>query len=158
MLSELSEWFWQERLWFPKGLGWADLEDREGRVYAKARDLWVALPIALLFLIVRQLFERSVRLAWCYYSLSTRLWPTKGAISRGFKSITSKILSRHRCVNIIIYPLIQTALIIFDHILVLYYLHQGRRWRDSRRVCLSGCWQNKMEKLCPGLDGVFRKC
>lgn len=62
MLSELSEWFWQERLWFPKGLGWADLEDREGRVYAKARDLWVALPIALLFLIVRQLFERSVKL------------------------------------------------------------------------------------------------
>lgn len=62
MLSELSEWFWQERLWFPKGLGWADLEDRDGRVYAKARDLWVALPIALSFLIIRQLFERSVRL------------------------------------------------------------------------------------------------
>lgn len=62
MLSELSEWFWQERLWFPEGLGWADLEDRDGRVYAKARDLWVALPIALLFLIVRQLFERSVQL------------------------------------------------------------------------------------------------
>lgn len=59
-MSELSEWFWQERLWFPVGLGWADLEDREGRVYAKARDLWVALPIALLFLIVRQIFERSV--------------------------------------------------------------------------------------------------
>lgn len=62
MLSELSEWFWQERLWFPKGLGWADLEDRDGRVYAKAHDLWVALPIALLFLIIRQLFERSVQL------------------------------------------------------------------------------------------------
>lgn len=62
MLSELSEWFWQERLWFPKGLGWADLEDRDGRVYAKARDLWVALPIALIFLIIRQLFERSVQL------------------------------------------------------------------------------------------------
>lgn len=62
MLSGLSEWFWQEWLWFPKGLGWADLEDRDGRVYAKAHDLWVALPIALLFLIVRQLFERSVQL------------------------------------------------------------------------------------------------
>lgn len=59
-MSELSEWFWQERLWFPEGLGWADLEDRDGRVYAKARDLWVALPIALLFLIIRQIFERSV--------------------------------------------------------------------------------------------------
>ncbi|TMS10423.1 Ceramide synthase 2 [Larimichthys crocea] len=60
MLSALSEWFWQERLWFPEGLGWADLEDRDGRVYAKARDLWVALPIALIFLIVRQIFERAV--------------------------------------------------------------------------------------------------
>uniref|UniRef100_A0A8C6TJ25 Ceramide synthase 2b n=1 Tax=Neogobius melanostomus TaxID=47308 RepID=A0A8C6TJ25_9GOBI len=60
MLSELSEWFWQERLWFPKGLGWADLEDRDGRVYAKGRDLWVALPIAVSFLIIRQIFERTV--------------------------------------------------------------------------------------------------
>lgn len=60
MLSVLSEWFWQERLWFPKGLGWTDLEDRDGRVYAKARDLWVALPLALVFLIIRQIFERSV--------------------------------------------------------------------------------------------------
>uniref|UniRef100_A0A3B3ZXF9 Uncharacterized protein n=1 Tax=Periophthalmus magnuspinnatus TaxID=409849 RepID=A0A3B3ZXF9_9GOBI len=60
MLSDLSEWFWQERLWFPKGLGWADLEDRDGRVYAKARDLWVALPIAVAFLIIRQIFERTV--------------------------------------------------------------------------------------------------
>uniref|UniRef100_A0A8D0CXP4 Ceramide synthase 2 n=1 Tax=Sander lucioperca TaxID=283035 RepID=A0A8D0CXP4_SANLU len=60
MLSGLSEWFWQERLWFPEGLGWADLEDRDGRVYAKAHDLWVALPIALVFLIVRQIFERTV--------------------------------------------------------------------------------------------------
>ncbi|KAI9533240.1 Ceramide synthase 2 [Dissostichus eleginoides] len=60
MLSGLSDWFWQEQLWFPKGLGWADLEDRDERVYAKAQDLWVALPIALIFLIIRQIFERTV--------------------------------------------------------------------------------------------------
>lgn len=60
MLTQLSEWFWQEQLWFPEGLGWADLEDRDGRVYAKASDLWVALPIAIMFLIIRQIFERSV--------------------------------------------------------------------------------------------------
>ncbi|XP_051999372.1 ceramide synthase 2-like [Xyrauchen texanus] len=60
MLEGLSEVFWQERLWFPEGLGWADLEDRDGRVYAKARDLWVALPIALMFLVIRQIFERVV--------------------------------------------------------------------------------------------------
>ncbi|XP_034029548.1 aryl hydrocarbon receptor nuclear translocator-like [Thalassophryne amazonica] len=60
MLSELSEWFWQEWLWFPEGLGWADLEDRDGRVYAKGCDLWVALPIALVFLIIRQIFESTM--------------------------------------------------------------------------------------------------
>lgn len=71
MLSELSEWFWQERLWFPEGLGWADLEDKDGRIYAKGGDLWVALPIALMFLVVRQIFERSAHftfcLAWCVF-------------------------------------------------------------------------------------------
>ncbi|XP_026084633.1 ceramide synthase 2-like isoform X2 [Carassius auratus] len=60
MLEWVSEVFWQERLWFPEGLGWADLEDRDGQVYAKARDLWVALPIAVLFLVIRQVFERYV--------------------------------------------------------------------------------------------------
>ncbi|CAL8247273.1 unnamed protein product [Lota lota] len=62
MLQELSDWFWQERLWFPEGLGWADLEDQDGRIYAKGQDLWVALPIALAFLIIRQIFERMVAL------------------------------------------------------------------------------------------------
>ncbi|XP_072535985.1 ceramide synthase 2 [Salminus brasiliensis] len=60
MLEWLSDIFWQEHLWFPKGLGWADLEDRDGRVYAKARDLWVVLPMALLFLVIRQIFEKTV--------------------------------------------------------------------------------------------------
>lgn len=60
MLEWLSEVFWQERLWFPEGLGWADLEDRDGRVYAKPRDLWVAVPIAIMFLVIRQVFERWV--------------------------------------------------------------------------------------------------
>ncbi|KAL0985214.1 hypothetical protein UPYG_G00154170 [Umbra pygmaea] len=60
MASSLSAWFWNERLWFPEGLGWADLEDKDGRVYAKASDLWVALPIALIFLVIRQIFEKFV--------------------------------------------------------------------------------------------------
>lgn len=58
MLKWLSEVFWQDHLWFPAGMGWADLED--GQVYAKPRDLWVAVPIAIMFLIVRQVFERWV--------------------------------------------------------------------------------------------------
>lgn len=60
MVTRLSEWFWQERLWFPEGLGWADLQDQDGRVYAKASDLWVTVPLALCFLLVRRVFERTV--------------------------------------------------------------------------------------------------
>ncbi|XP_061109861.1 ceramide synthase 2-like [Conger conger] len=60
MVTWLSDWFWQERLWFPEGLGWADLEDRDGQVYAKTADLWVTIPLALCFLLVRQVFERTV--------------------------------------------------------------------------------------------------
>ncbi|XP_023685818.1 ceramide synthase 2-like isoform X2 [Paramormyrops kingsleyae] len=60
MLAWLSDCFWQERLWFPEGLGWKDLQDRDGRVYAKVEDLWVVIPLALGFLIVRQIFERTV--------------------------------------------------------------------------------------------------
>ncbi|CAB1351288.1 unnamed protein product, partial [Coregonus sp. 'balchen'] len=35
MLTWLSDWVWQDRLWFPAGLGWADLKDRDGLVFAK---------------------------------------------------------------------------------------------------------------------------
>lgn len=57
MLQTLYSAFWWERLWLPANLTWADLQDRDGRVYAKAADLCVTLPLALLFLVVRQLFE-----------------------------------------------------------------------------------------------------
>ncbi|KAG8509236.1 Ceramide synthase 2 [Galemys pyrenaicus] len=60
MLQTLYDYFWWERLWLPVNLTWADLEDRDGRVYAKASDLYVTLPLALLFLIVRYFFELYV--------------------------------------------------------------------------------------------------
>ncbi|MBN3304378.1 CERS2 synthase, partial [Amia calva] len=58
MLQVVYEWFWWDRLWLPYNLTWSDLQDRDGRVYAKATDLWVTLPLALLFMVIRQLFER----------------------------------------------------------------------------------------------------
>ncbi|NWQ84322.1 CERS2 synthase, partial [Columbina picui] len=60
MLQTLYSCFWWERLWLPANLTWADLQDRDGRVYAKASDLYVTLPLALLFLVVRHLFETYV--------------------------------------------------------------------------------------------------
>lgn len=57
MFQTLYSYFWWERLWLPANLTWADLEDRDGRVYAKASDLYITLPLAFLFLVVRHLFE-----------------------------------------------------------------------------------------------------
>lgn len=58
MFDTLYECFWSDNLWLPVGLTWADLEDKEGRVYAKASNLYVTLPYALAFLLIRYLFER----------------------------------------------------------------------------------------------------
>lgn len=58
MLDVLYECFWSERLWLPVGLTWADLADREGRVYARASHLYVTVPYALVLLLIRYLFER----------------------------------------------------------------------------------------------------
>uniref|UniRef100_A0A8C4DKL4 Ceramide synthase 3b n=1 Tax=Dicentrarchus labrax TaxID=13489 RepID=A0A8C4DKL4_DICLA len=58
MLQTVSEWLWWERLWLPENVSWSDLEDSEGRVYAKASQLYAALPCALCMLLVRYLFER----------------------------------------------------------------------------------------------------
>uniref|UniRef100_A0A8C6RBG2 Ceramide synthase 2 n=2 Tax=Nannospalax galili TaxID=1026970 RepID=A0A8C6RBG2_NANGA len=60
MLQTLYDYFWWDRLWLPVNLTWADLEDRDGRVYAKASDLYITLPLALLFLIIRYFFELYV--------------------------------------------------------------------------------------------------
>ncbi|XP_031148557.1 ceramide synthase 2 isoform X2 [Sander lucioperca] len=60
MFDTLYEWFWWERIWLPVNLTWADLEDREGRVYAKASHLYVTVPYTFAFLLIRYLFERWI--------------------------------------------------------------------------------------------------
>ncbi|XP_078800991.1 ceramide synthase 2-like isoform X9 [Oryzias latipes] len=60
MLDSLYEWFWWDKIWLPAELSWADLEDKEGRVYAKASHLYITLPYACGLLLIRYLFERMV--------------------------------------------------------------------------------------------------
>ncbi|XP_054439332.1 ceramide synthase 4 [Pteronotus mesoamericanus] len=62
MWSSLNEWLWQDRFWLPPNSSWADLEDRDGLVYAHPRDLLAALPLALALVAVRFTFERLVGL------------------------------------------------------------------------------------------------
>ena len=60
-MAALSAWFWNERFWLPHNVTWADLADpAPGVEYPKARHLLSALPLALLTLVVRILFERFV--------------------------------------------------------------------------------------------------
>uniref|UniRef100_A0A3Q3WQH5 Uncharacterized protein n=1 Tax=Mola mola TaxID=94237 RepID=A0A3Q3WQH5_MOLML len=60
MFDTLYEWFWWDRIWLPYNLTWADLEDREDCVYAKASHLYVTVPYAFTFLFIRYLFERWI--------------------------------------------------------------------------------------------------
>uniref|UniRef100_A0A3P8SJI6 Ceramide synthase 2a n=1 Tax=Amphiprion percula TaxID=161767 RepID=A0A3P8SJI6_AMPPE len=60
MFSELREQIWADWIWFPEGHGWDDLKDHDGKVFPKTQDLWATIPIALCFLVIRQIFERTV--------------------------------------------------------------------------------------------------
>nr|XP_033781564.1 ceramide synthase 2 [Geotrypetes seraphini] len=60
MFQTVYSYFWWDRLWLPVNLTWADLEDCDGRVYAKASDLYISIPCAFLFLVVRRLFETYI--------------------------------------------------------------------------------------------------
>lgn len=60
MLGPIYEWFWWDRLWLPVNLTWTDLEDREGRVYAKASHLYATIPFTVAFLVIRFMFERWI--------------------------------------------------------------------------------------------------
>ncbi|XP_060779120.1 ceramide synthase 2 isoform X2 [Neoarius graeffei] len=56
----LSEWFWWDHLWLPGNVTWADLQDKEGRVYAHVSHLYLTLPIIALLLGLRVLYERLI--------------------------------------------------------------------------------------------------
>ncbi|KAL4613273.1 ceramide synthase 2-like [Arapaima gigas] len=60
MFQTMYDWFWWDRLWLPVNLTWSDLEDKDGRVYARVSHLYVTVPYSIVFLIVRYLFERFV--------------------------------------------------------------------------------------------------
>ncbi|XP_039628652.1 ceramide synthase 2 [Polypterus senegalus] len=60
MLQVLAEWFWWERLWFPANVTWSDFDDDKGHTYAKVSHLYVTLPYAVVFMVLRYFFEQYV--------------------------------------------------------------------------------------------------
>ncbi|KAH0507711.1 Ceramide synthase 4 [Microtus ochrogaster] len=62
MLFSFNEWLWQEKYWLPPNSTWAQLEDRDGLVFAHPHHMLAALPVALVLVAVRIVFERFVAL------------------------------------------------------------------------------------------------
>uniref|UniRef100_A0A671RCT7 Ceramide synthase 2-like n=1 Tax=Sinocyclocheilus anshuiensis TaxID=1608454 RepID=A0A671RCT7_9TELE len=60
MMEQLSQWLWKQEYWLPPGISWEDLEKMEGSRRPLPRDLLLALPLALGFIMLRYAFERRV--------------------------------------------------------------------------------------------------
>ncbi|XP_059847484.1 ceramide synthase 4a isoform X2 [Hypanus sabinus] len=60
MTSVLDKWLWHHEYWLPPGITWKDMEDSEHAHYPRPRDLVIALPYALVFIVLRTLYERWI--------------------------------------------------------------------------------------------------
>ncbi|XP_020833814.1 ceramide synthase 4-like isoform X2 [Phascolarctos cinereus] len=63
MLASLYNWFWKAEYWIPPGFSWTDLEDSDGVTYPHSKDLWIALPLTFVLVLVRYCFERTIGLS-----------------------------------------------------------------------------------------------
>uniref|UniRef100_A0A0L8HI75 Uncharacterized protein n=1 Tax=Octopus bimaculoides TaxID=37653 RepID=A0A0L8HI75_OCTBM len=53
--------FWHEKFWLPVGTSWTNLESHEKNVYyPKARDMSLAVLVAVVFLAFRYCYERTM--------------------------------------------------------------------------------------------------
>uniref|UniRef100_A0A8C1PZ82 Ceramide synthase 4b n=1 Tax=Cyprinus carpio TaxID=7962 RepID=A0A8C1PZ82_CYPCA len=59
-MEQLSQWLWKQEYWLPPGIRWEDMEKMEGSRRPLPRDLLLALPLALGFIMLRYAFERCV--------------------------------------------------------------------------------------------------
>ncbi|XP_072179495.1 ceramide synthase 6-like [Diadema setosum] len=53
-------WFWNERFWLPANVTWADLKNTDHAVYPKLGDFYAVLPLAIVLLVIRFVFERCI--------------------------------------------------------------------------------------------------
>uniref|UniRef100_A0A8C5M165 Ceramide synthase 3 n=1 Tax=Leptobrachium leishanense TaxID=445787 RepID=A0A8C5M165_9ANUR len=60
MSQTLSDWFWWDRIWLPCNYTWDDLENSEGNGSVSQSQLYITFPLALLFMLLRFVFERVV--------------------------------------------------------------------------------------------------
>ncbi|NXW41237.1 CERS4 synthase, partial [Nyctiprogne leucopyga] len=58
----LSESFWHHEYWLPSGATWEDMKESADIRYPQPQDILLCVPGALLLIIVRYIFERTVAL------------------------------------------------------------------------------------------------
>uniref|UniRef100_A0A8B9VU04 TLC domain-containing protein n=1 Tax=Anas zonorhyncha TaxID=75864 RepID=A0A8B9VU04_9AVES len=61
-LSSWAEEFWHHKYWLPPGATWEDMKDSADVRYPKPQDLLLCIPGALILIIVRYIFERTIAL------------------------------------------------------------------------------------------------
>lgn len=57
-VEEVSEWFWNADFWLPPNSTYDSLEKAKVLTWGKAGELYLSLPLAILLIILRFLFER----------------------------------------------------------------------------------------------------
>ncbi|XP_042334528.1 ceramide synthase 4 isoform X1 [Sceloporus undulatus] len=60
MALPLNEWLWCHEYWLPPGITWEDMKETEEIRYPQPRHLLLSVPLALLLVAIRFVFERNV--------------------------------------------------------------------------------------------------
>ncbi|KAM6189476.1 ceramide synthase 4-like isoform 2-T2 [Sarcoramphus papa] len=62
MARSLNEWLWQHEFWLPPGITWQDMQESEDVHYPQPYDLLLSIPFALILVVIRRAFERTIAL------------------------------------------------------------------------------------------------
>ncbi|XP_060550778.1 ceramide synthase 3 isoform X1 [Pantherophis guttatus] len=67
IIQTAYSWFWWENIWMPANCTWADLEDHNGYIFPKPRQLFATIPYAFVMLVIRFFVERYMALPLADY-------------------------------------------------------------------------------------------
>ncbi|GFQ76734.1 ceramide synthase 6 [Trichonephila clavata] len=74
LLQDINTWFWNDYVWLPPNVTWADISDTGTVNYAQFSDLYYAFKVALALLVVRYFLEQFVfSPVGCYLGLKPRV-------------------------------------------------------------------------------------
>ncbi|XP_015778470.1 PREDICTED: ceramide synthase 6-like [Acropora digitifera] len=66
-VQEVSEWFWNADFWLPPNSTYDSLEKAKVLTWGKAGELYLSLPLAILLIILRFIFERFIAAPFLNY-------------------------------------------------------------------------------------------